>query len=38
MKMLLIIRIGIHDFYLLVLVDAGLLPDGQTLVLILGGV
>ena len=35
-KMLLIIRISFHDFYLLVPIDAGLLPDGQTLVLILG--
>src|ERR1700733_12758885 len=36
-KMLLIIRIAIHDIYLRVAVDAGFLPDGQTLVLILGG-
>ncbi|MFZ0658255.1 MAG: hypothetical protein WAM05_06020 [Candidatus Binataceae bacterium] len=34
--MLLTIRIGIHDLYLLVPADAGPLPDGQTLVLILG--
>jgi hypothetical protein len=35
-KMLLITRISIHDFYLLVPADAGLLPDRQTLVLIRG--